>query len=212
MLLQSTLVGLQQAFDTVAARLAGQTSQYSLVTEQTAIGQFAVQQQQVTAVLHAVQHLGAVGRLFRQLIHCNISADGMAQGNLYMQGNTGIGNLQLQFMPQHPHQLPTAKCIAEIIRIIRMEEDQAAAVHQGVQLPVTGPAGLFQLFTITFQQGKQARARQTVQGVQVAKAYCQHGGGRQGGFRCGGQLLQLIGKSVGGVGIVLLVGGRLPHS
>ena len=95
-----------------------------------------------------------------------------------MQGDAGIGNLQLQFVPQDSQQFSTAQCRTQLIRVVRMEQDQAGTVHQGMQLSTTAAAGLLQLLAVPLQQCQQPWTGQAVQALQVAQTYGQQGAGR----------------------------------
>ena len=155
---QLLLIGLTQAFHAIDARRAGEPAYHGPVADQLVAGQFGIHQQQVATVLQPIEHLRAIGDLFCQIIGGDILARGVAQGDLQMQGDAGVGDLDLQLMAEYPHQLAAAQGIAELIARRGMEEHQAGAVLKGMQLAAAGEAGLLQLFAVALQQSEQARA------------------------------------------------------
>ncbi|MNQ88286.1 hypothetical protein D3C85_1035430 [compost metagenome] len=186
--LQQRGIGVQQALDAAGAFGAGDRADTGTLAHQVVLGDAALHQQQVAAVL--AQREGALGGVVEQQVALAETREVVAQGQaqLQLQGDAAVGDLDLQGMAQGTHQLATADGMGQVVlaAVLAVEEHQAAAVVEGQQLAVVEAGSLVQAVAITLQQVHQASPWQAAQLVLGAQLDGQHGAAlrlRRGGRR-----------------------------
>ncbi|MNH34253.1 hypothetical protein D3C79_948330 [compost metagenome] len=85
------------------------------------------------------------------------------QAQLQLQGNAAVSYLDLQGMTQGTQQLATADGIGEVVlaAVLAVEQQQGAAVVEGVHFAFIQRGSLVEAVAVAFQQLGQARAWQT---------------------------------------------------
>lgn len=175
--LQQRGVRLQQALDTAGAFRAGDGADARALAQQRVVGDAALHQQQVAAVLGQGQ--GVLGRLAQQQFGLaradRLVAAGQAQ--LQLQGNAAVGHLDLQGMAEGAHQFAAAQGVSQVVvaAVLAAEQHQAAAVAEGEQLALVQRGGSLQAIAVALQQFHQACARQVAQLLLGAELDRQHG-------------------------------------
>ncbi len=101
----------------------------------------------------------------------------LGQGELQLQRDAAVGDVDLQGMAQRTHQFAAADRVGEVVLLVvlAMKQHQAAAIVERVQLGLVKRRGLLQAVSIALQQFGQARPRQAAQLFLPAELDGQHG-------------------------------------
>ena len=154
-------VRVQQALDAAGAFRAGNRTDTRALLNQPVFADAALYQQKIAAVQRHIQR--GLRRLAEQQVALAQVEQTVAlgQGELQLQRDAAVGDVDLQGVAQRAHQLAAADGMGEIVLLVvlAMKQHQAAAIVERVQLGLVERRGLLQAVAITLQQFGQARPR-----------------------------------------------------